>query len=79
MVPWVIMYALNILGMVAISFVMFYSFPGGYKALGFLVLLVAAVVFVGYCFVVFFVIEQRTDLDIYTTQQANSQDRISPS
>ena len=47
MVPWVLMYAANILMLFAASIVMFYSFPGGYKSLGLVALATAIGVLIG--------------------------------
>ena len=71
MVPWVLVYAVNILALFAGSIVIFYSFVGGYKALGMIPLFAGVFVLCGHCIVVFFIIEQRADLDIYLTQQAS--------
>ena len=40
MVPWIIIYGINILGLFTASIVIFYSMEGGLKALGLLPLLV---------------------------------------
>lgn len=68
MVPWIIVYAINILGMFAGSIVMFYSLPGGYKAVGLVPMFASFAVLVGHLMVVFFAMEQRADLDIYMAQ-----------
>ena len=68
MVPWVFIYGINILLMFASSIVMFYSLSAGYKALGLVPLFSGVFVLFGHFAVIFFVIEQRADLDIYLAQ-----------
>ena len=70
MVPWVIVYAVNILGMFAGSILMFYAMPGAWKTLGLLPLFGGIITLMGHFGVLFFMIEQRADLDIYLSAQA---------
>jgi len=70
MVPWALVYAVNILCLLGFSFAGFYALPGGLKGLGAVPLVAATGLGVGHSIVVFFIVEQRQDLDIYTTQQA---------
>ncbi len=72
MVPWAFVYAANILGLFTSSMVLFFWLPGGSKAFGLVPLVWCAGILFGYCIVVFFIMEQRADLDIYLTQQQNA-------
>ena len=79
MVPWVIVYAVNILGMFAGSIVMFYAVPGSFKAMGLVPLFGGIGTLMGHFAVIFFILEQRADLDIYLTQQAREGQQEQPS
>ena len=61
MVPWVLIYGLNILGLFTSSIICFYSLEGGFKALGLIPLLIGCFVLVGHFAVLYFLMDQRTD------------------
>ena len=61
MVPWIIVYAVNILGYFAGAIIMFYQLAGPWKALGIVPLTVGCFLLVGHFSVLFFCIEQRSD------------------
>ena len=61
MVPWVIIYGLNILGLFTSSIVIFYSLEGGMKALGLVPLTVGCCLLIGHFAVLYFVLDQRSD------------------
>ena len=77
MVPWVIVYAFNILGMFGGSIVLFYAMPGGWKTVGLLPLFGGIITLMGHFGVLFFVIEQRADLEIYLAQQGRDGEAVS--
>ncbi|TRY78684.1 hypothetical protein TCAL_06637 [Tigriopus californicus] len=68
MIPWAFVYGVNILGLFAGSIVMFYSFVGAWKTLGLIPLFLGVGVLIGHCCVIFFIIEQKADLEIYIMQ-----------
>lgn len=59
MVPWALVYAVNILAIFVCSLYMFYALEGSYKTLGLIPLLMGALMSVGYTLVVFFIVEQK--------------------
>ena len=61
MVPWVIIYGLNILALFTSSIVIFYSLQGGMKALGIFPLVLGCVLLIGHFAVLYFVLDQRSD------------------
>ena len=61
MVPWIIVYGVNILGYFAGAIIMFYQLAGPWKALGMLPLTVGCFLLVGHFSVLFFCVEQRSD------------------
>ena len=61
MVPWVIIYGINILGLFGGSIFLFYSLDGSFKCFGILPLTLACVLLVGHFTVLYFLVEQRTD------------------
>jgi len=61
MVPWIIIYGINILGLFTVSIVIFYSMEGGLKAFGLLPLFVGFFLLVGHFAVLYFLMEQRRD------------------
>ena len=61
MVPWIIVYGVNILGYFAAAIIMFYQLAGPWKALGMLPLTVGCFLLVGHFSVLFFCVEQRSD------------------
>lgn len=61
MVPWIIVYGINILGLFTASIVIFYSMEGSLKALGLLPLTVGCCLLVGHFAVLYFLMEQRSD------------------
>eukprot|EP00093_Oithona_nana_P005416 05416.XXX_143387_144555_1 [CDS] Oithona nana genome sequencing. len=61
MVPWVIIYGLNILGLFTSSIVIFYSLEGGMKALGIFPLMLGCCLLIGHFAVLYFVLDQRSD------------------
>ncbi len=70
MLPWALVYGVNIVTVLVGSLVMFYVLPGGYKSLGLAPLFAAILMAVGYILVLFFIWEQRQDLSIYLVQQS---------
>ena len=61
MVPWIIIYGINILGLFTVSIVIFYSMEGGLKAFGLVPLFVGFFLLVGHFAVLYFLMEQRRD------------------
>lgn len=61
MVPWIIIYGINILGLFTVSIVIFYSAEGGMKAFGIFPLCVGLFLLVGHFAVLYFLMEQRSD------------------
>ena len=61
MVPWIIIYGINILGLFTVSIVIFYSAEGGMKAFGVLPLFVGLFLLIGHFAVLYFLMEQRSD------------------
>lgn len=70
MVPWVLVYGINTLLVFAGSIVLFYVMPGAWKTLGLLPMFGGIITLMALFAVVFFIIEQRADLDIYMSAQA---------
>ena len=58
MIPWLIVYGLNIIGYFAASIVIFYLGVGSTKACGVVPLIYACTLVVGHFSVVYFVLEQ---------------------
>ena len=61
MVPWIVVYAINILGYFAGAIIMFYQLAGPWKALGILPLTIGCFLLVGHFSVLYFCVEQRSD------------------
>lgn len=61
MIPWILVYAINILGYFAASIVIFYQGVGSSKAFGLIPLIYACCLVVGHFSVVYFALEQRSD------------------
>ena len=61
MVPWIIIYGINILGLFTASIVIFYSMEGGLKAYGLLPLTTGCFLLIGHFAVLYFLMEQRSD------------------
>jgi hypothetical protein len=58
MVPWVLMYGINLLGLFSASIVIFYSLEAGDKAIGLIPLCAGIFILLGHLLVTFFLIEQ---------------------
>ena len=63
MIPWLIVYGLNIIGYFAASIVIFYLGVGSTKACGVVPLIYACTLVVGHFSVVYFVLEQVGSLE----------------
>ena len=61
MIPWIVVYGINILGYFACSIVIFYQGVGSTKAFGLVPLVHACCLVVGHFSVVYFALEQRSD------------------
>ena len=61
MVPWIIVYAFNVLGYFVASIFIFYQCEGASKAFGVIPLVMACLLVVCHFAVMYFAIEQRSD------------------
>ena len=71
MIPWLIVYGLNIIGYFAASIVIFYLGVGSTKACGVVPLIYACTLVVGHFSVVYFVLEQVGSLKHLFPQNAD--------
>lgn len=61
MVPWLIVYGLNILGLFGSSIFLFYTLDGNFKLIGLIPLALSIGLLAGHITVMYFLAEQRND------------------